>query len=386
MIEKIVTAAQLPGYFRFKMALKNPEKTQRERLAQILRAVGNTQSSRKFRIDSDMNYKQFSQNIPLTDYMYWEKQILSQKLSGANLICYDVKRYQPTSGSSSAHKWIPYSQEFMSELDSATQAWLGDVGRQNPNAFRGAQYWSLSWLPQDQRADRPSNDDLELLPAWKRWFLQKVMAVPSAVTYTDTMQESQFATLAYLAARPDLSLVSVWSPTFWLTLLEQLEQWRPLLAETLNSGIWTLPGFSSPLKAPLNPRAAVILQTFSGVDLFNQLWPNLALISCWDSAGSQTWAQKIREFHPRVRVQGKGLWTTEGVVTVPFQHQYPAATTSHFFEWIDLDSGKISPTWELRKGQMVQPVLTGGHGLLRYKINDALEVTGQLGLTPTFTF
>ncbi|MGE3758742.1 MAG: GH3 auxin-responsive promoter family protein, partial [Pseudobdellovibrionaceae bacterium] len=77
---------------------------------------------------------------------------------------------------------------------------------------------------------------------------------------------------------------------------------------------------------------------------------------------------------------------TEGVFTVPFHPHSPAAPTSHVFEWIDLDSGKLSPTWELRKGQMVQPVLTGGHGLLRYKITDALEVTGQLGLTPTFTF
>lgn len=386
MIRFLVTGSQLPGYWRFRKALNQPESTQREVLSGILGSLSHTGTGQRFGLGSGMTYKEFASAVPVTDYTFWEQDILKQKNNDENQVCPLTERYQPTSGSTSAQKWIPYSKAFMREMDAAIQPWLGDVGLTNPAAFKGSQYWSLSWLPQEQREARPSNDDLELLPAWKRIMLERLMAVPSAVTYTRTMEESQFATLAYLCARRDLSLVSVWSPTFWLTLLDKLTQWREPLAETLASGRWTLPGFSSDLKCPHSGRGSKILRQYQGAELLEHLWPMLAIVSCWDSAGSKTWAQQVRKRHPNVKLQGKGLWATEGVITIPFQGRFPAAITSHFLEWQDLDTNKVYPTWNLRQGQMVQPMLSGGHGLLRYKLNDAVQVTGFMGETPTFEF
>lgn len=386
MIRFLVTGSQLPGYWRFRKALGQPEAAQREQLAAILKSLSHTQTAKRFRLGEKMSYKEFASALPATDYAFWEHEILRQKRGSPDQVCSQTERYQPTSGSTSAQKWIPYSKAFMREMDAAIQPWLGDVGLNHGRAFSGCQYWSLSWLPQEQREARPSNDDLELLPAWKRLMLERVMAVPSAVTYTKTMDESQFSTLAYLCARPDLSLVSVWSPTFWLTLLDKLAQWREPLAATLADGRWALPGWSSELKCPRSARAAHILRKYSGNELTAKLWPRLSLISCWDSAGSRIWAQQVCRRHPGVTLQGKGLWATEGVITIPFQGKYPAAITSHFLEWLDIETQKILPTWELKKGQMVQPLLSGGHGLLRYKLNDAVLVTGHLHETPTFEF
>lgn len=135
-----------------------------------------------------------------------------------------------------------------------------------------------------------------------------------------------------------------------------------------------------------NTYAANILNALTGESLLKKLWPALAQISCWDSAGSEIWTKKVRTKHPGILVQGKGLWATEGVITIPFKDKFPAAVTSHFLEWIDLESQKVLPTWALRKGQRVQPVLTGGHGLLRYKLNDSMEVTGFMDQTPTLEF
>lgn len=386
MIDHAFTAAQLPGYLRFVKALNNPEKAQTQRLSEILKNLSGTSFARTHGLAKVKDYASFAKKIPVTDYLFWEKDILSQRQQGGDILCSKTERYQPTSGSSSAQKWIPYSKGFMTEMDSALQAWLGDLGLRHRPTFRGAQYWSLSWLPQVQRAQRPSNDDLELLPGWKRWFLQKVMAVPSAVTYTSSMEESQFATLAFLASRQDLSLVSVWSPTFWLTLMDLLPGWQKPLAATLRTGRWALPQAKIDIRAPYNPWAADVLENYAGHELFRKLWPQLALISCWDSAASAPWAQKIRQDFPQVQVQGKGLWATEGVITIPFRNKFPAALTSHFLEWIDLDTNKVLPTWELQVGQMVQPLLSGSHGLLRYKLNDSLKVTGKVGMCPSFEF
>lgn len=387
MRSKLITAAQLPGYLKFRSALRNPEAAQLRRLKEILSSLQGTSAFNRLGLSTDMSYKEFHQRVPLSDYSNWEGDIQAQREGNGNSICAETQRYQPTSGSTSSQKWIPYSRCFMNELDAAVEPWLGDIGLRHPQAFRGSQYWSLSWLPEDQRQDRPSNDDAELMPAWKRHFFHKIKAVSSNVTHTSTMEESQFATLASLCARSDLSLVSVWSPTFWLTLLEKLTRWQELLAETLDSGKWALPDFQSKLRAPARAQAAAqILRTFHGPELYQKLWPKLALISCWDSASSELWANKIRALHPAVQVQGKGLWATEGVVTIPFQKTFPAALTSHFLEWIDLQTDQTYPTWKLRPGQLVQPVLSGGHGLLRYKLNDSLLVTGKLENTPTFEF
>ena len=165
-----------------------------------------------------------------------------------------------------------------------------------------------------------------------------------------------------------------------------MESCQPLIADTLESGRWAFPNFDTQLVAPKNKNAAGILRKFSGLDLLNKLWPRLAIISCWDSAGSGEWAQQIRQKHPKAFLQGKGLWTTEGVVTIPFQGQYPVAITSHFFEWMDLESHKIFPTWELREGQVVQPLLSASNGLLRYRINDSVKVTGFVNRTPSMEF
>jgi len=382
----LVLGSQLPGYLRFRSALSRPEKAQLRVLKGVLSTLNGSTIAERYGLTPTMTYDEFAQAIPVTDYAFWEQDILRQKTQGSAELCHDTQRFQPTSGSTSAQKWIPYSKAFLREMDSGIQAWIGDSGLNHRSAFQGCQYWSLSWLPEEQRSSRPSNDDLELLPAWKRVLMEKVMAVPPTVTYTRTMEESQFATLAYLCSRDDLSLVSVWSPTFWLKLVEQLWVWRELLAETLATGRWAYKSLQGQLPAPKSERGARVLRIHSGAELLAQLWPRLGMISCWDSAGSRQWADNLRGLFPHVYLQGKGLWATEGVITIPFQGRFPAAITSHFLEWIDLDSGKVLPTWKLKVGQNVQPLLSGGHGLLRYKLNDSLIVSGMLKNTPTLEF
>lgn len=386
MRSMLVLGSQLPGYLRFRSALRRPEAAQLNALKNVIRALDGTSSADRWKLNTTCSYAQFSARVPVTDYADWEADILSQKQGGRPVVCHETKRYQPTSGSTSGQKWIPYSKTFLRELDAAIQAWIGDTCLADRSIFAGSQYWSLSWLPEDQRQSRPSTDDLELLPHWKRFLLAKLMAVPPTVTCTRTMEESQFATMAYLCSRSDLSLVSVWSPTFWLKLLDLLSEWRMDLAETLESGSWSMPTLTGQLEPPMSASAARLLRSFSGTELLLRLWPHLAMISCWDSASSRSWAQRIQEIHARDLVQGKGLLATEGVVTIPFQGKFVGAITSHFLEWLDLQDGRIRPTWELREGQTVQPLLTGGHGLLRYKLNDSLLVTGFLQETPTFEF
>jgi hypothetical protein len=136
-------------------------------------------------------------------------------------------------------------------------------------------------------------------------------------------------------------------------------------------------------------RAARLLQSWRGEPdpaFFQQLWPLLALVSAWDTAGSARWARQLAGVLPHAAFQGKGLWATEGVVTIPFRGQYPLAVRSHFLEFVDLDTQKPCFAWELRPGQAVRPLLTTGGGLLRYRLEDRLVVRGFVGRTPCLEF
>jgi hypothetical protein len=80
------------------------------------------------------------------------------------------------------------------------------------------------------------------------------------------------------------------------------------------------------------------------------------------------------------------LWATEGVVTIPYEGLYPLAYQSHVYEFERLSDGFVLAPWELREGDEVSPVISGGNGLLRYRLDDRLAVSGFMGEVPCFQF
>ena len=98
----------------------------------------------------------------------------------------------------------------------------------------------------------------------------------------------------------------------------------------------------------------------------------MGLISSWATSTSKFWADELIKLFPNATFIGKGLWATEGVITFPFEGKYPLAVTSHFYEFMDIDSKEIFPAWKLEKDQILKPLLTTGAGLFRYIMNDKI--------------
>jgi hypothetical protein len=117
-------------------------------------------------------------------------------------------------------------------------------------------------------------------------------------------------------------------------------------------------------------------------------------VCAWSAAGTHPprgWADDLRKLLPFTHLQGKGLWATEGVVTFPFRGRYVLAVNSHFYEFRDLESGEVLPSWELgsnpaRRGRVYQPLLTTGSGFFRYELQDRIRLEGFMGECPTFAF
>lgn len=269
------------------------------------------------------------------------------------------------------------------QLFTAAGAWLYDVAKNYPKTLRGKHYWSLSWLPDHQRSMGQTTDDTTLLSTFSHLIQSSFLAVPKKSSLLETCEDSLFATVCYLCAS-NLSLISVWSPTFALELLHIMSRRREEISSILSRGKWQYP-----LKIMKNLKKASVLKQWDGKlegSFFEKLWPDLALISAWDSASSKDMATKLKSLFPKVSFQRKGLWATEGVVSIPINDHSILAANSHFFEFKDLASGELIPCWELEKGAVVQPVLTTGSGLLRYQLDDRVLCTGHMGKLPQLEF
>lgn len=380
------------GQRRFERATLALKDAQLARFRDIMLRVSGSDSGYRYGLTQATPPEEFRLRVPLSDYEDWQPFIKRQRSTGERVLTTDeCTRYQPTSGSTADIKWIPYTPAFLNELDEAINPWMADLYARYPGIRTGRHYWSLSWVPTRLRDHEGSvNDDLQLLPWWKRLFMHHTMAVPQAVSLAPTSELSMFASLCFLCAGRDLTLMSVWSPTFLLSLLDQLSDRRHDVAQVLDQGHWGewAPHFGT-LTAPRNRTNSALLRNWDGqvnAALTQQLWPELALISAWDTSSSESWAKKLRVLFAHSDFQGKGLWATEGVVTIPHGAHYPLALQSHFYEFENLDNGQILFSWELVLGMRVRPIMTSANGLLRYRTNDQLMVDGFINQCPTLRF
>ncbi|MFT7184642.1 MAG: hypothetical protein ACI84K_000008 [Pseudohongiellaceae bacterium] len=378
---------------KFYRASQRVKTTQLTILEGLLKNIEGTQSANRLGLIQDSDLASFQQQVPISDYEDWQALIERQQNGQESVLSnFSCERYQPTSGSTSKIKWIPYNQPFLDELDHAIGPWVSDLYARFPSIRQGRHYWSLSWVPSDLRNKITSsiNDDLQLLPWWKRLFMTGSMAVPESISLAKTSEESSFATACYLVACHDLSFISVWSPTFALSLLQLIKDKKVLIEEVLSTGDWpsSYAGLNY-LTAPENRQTSLILNKWDGevnAAFTQQVWPKLGLISAWDTSSSAIWADKLRALFAHSQFQGKGLWATEGVISIPYQGQYPLAITSHFYEFEDLDTQKIHTSWQLKTGQNVRPIISTANGLLRYAMKDQLKVTGFINECPCLEF
>jgi hypothetical protein len=383
------------GHYRSKFVKSSHdlEAVQSDILRAIVAQIRSCPAHLESNLSEDDDWYSFSQKVEPTSYSDWQHWIEKGLNDGSNYLSASlVERHQPTSGSTSNIKWIPYTKKFLSEINSALMPWIADIYQRHPGVSVGKHYWSISWIPTDLRKDVDDNvnDDLKILPWWERVIAERYMAVPESVARAESSDDTLFANLAWLVACEDLSFLSIWSPTFALSLIEAIGQYRFELVEVLERGDWQARSASLKLTpCPRAPRRAALLRQCDdpySKDFLYALWPKLALISCWDTASSKVWADRLGALFPHAAVEGKGLWATEGAVTIPFQGRYPLAATSHFYEFLDLESDQIVPSWKLEKGMMVSPLISSGAGLLRYRLNDRLEVTGHFNQLPCFEF
>jgi hypothetical protein len=313
------------------------------------------------------DYEKFCNNNPLTTYEHYAEQFLQLRNGNSKI------HFVPTSGSTNKIKWIPYNKKFKNELSHASGPWLFDLYTRYPEINYGKHFWSLSWIPNDLRISHHS-DDLNVFSFFEKLVLSNTMALDSKVAFAPTLEEAFIESSLSLMVNK-ITLISVWSPTFLLEQLDIIFTHKDVIISKLKK----LKKFENKIR--ILEKHFVLTSSFC-----NEMWPDLKMISSWDTGTSKSFADKLMKYFPGVQFQGKGLWATEGVVTIPFEDKFPLAYLSHFYEFEILDTSEIIPSWELKLGMKAKVIMTTASGLTRYRTGDVVLVESFFNSIPCLKF
>ncbi|MCP4697185.1 MAG: GH3 auxin-responsive promoter family protein [Gammaproteobacteria bacterium] len=345
----------------------------------------NTRYGRKYHFDSIASIEDYRKNVPLVRFEDIDAYIkLIERGEADVLFSGRAIAFERSSGSSGKEKLIPYSTESLRDFRIAILPWLSALARQF-DISSGSAYWAVSPATRQEEytsggipVGMPDTAYLgeELMP-----FFAGSSAVPHWVAGISEIQDWQLATLYYLLSRNDLVMISVWSPTFLLLLIEALSTRRDELAELLKQG-----GERCGHALAANASAYNRLTAYLDNKEVKTLWPELRVISCWSDASSKPFYQTLQMHLPGVAFQAKGLLSTEGVVTVPDRNNKQVlAMESGFFEFLDQrDCSKLAH--ELAAGNRYQVVMTTSGGLYRYRTGDHVICEGYQYGKPVLRF
>lgn len=378
-------AKSCSGHHRsFMAALDRVEETQKRYLFRLVRTNADTRFGKYHHFDEISSPEDYRQSVPVSKYEDYLLYLQAVAAGESGVLTTDtVELFQPTSGTISASKLVPYTRTLKAEFQRAIGPWVAHLFDRKPGLLRGSAYWSIS-PPVRQpgthgRVRVGFDDDAEYLGFLGKRLFAQVCPVPPDVVTSPDMETFFRRTLLCLIMAEDLALISVWSPTFLLVLLDKLIEYRDEILYQLSA--------SRVDGAPARAKRIKVLMPGQNAD-FESIWPHLSLISCWADGPSSSYADEIRKRLPHVEIQGKGLVATEAFVSLPLlEGSDPVlAVESHFFEFRDVVTGAIRFSHELTHGRTYSVIVTTGGGLYRYALGDLVQVTGFIGQAPALRF
>lgn len=403
LVYRALNTLPLAGFWRaarqFDAALHNPEAVQSDLLFRLLRQNQSCVYGMQHSFATIRSVREYQERVPIVSYDDISGWVERMKAGERGVLTSErLLMFEKSSGSVSAAKYVPYTRTLRAQFHAALGPWITDLYHSFPGLACGCSYWLVTPLSREQERTQGGTpvgfeSDAEYFGPLHRWLLQKTMAVPAELASVPGLDNCVYLTLRFLLQARSLTFISVWNPSFLQILLKQLELQGERLVRDLLADKVSVRGplpwrITNSLKRDASQAGNLRAMLGRGRIEPKVLWPQLELISCWASAASAAMKSEIERGLPGVAIQGKGLLATEGVVSIPIEKYKGcvAAVTSHFLEFLDLESGACRLVSELERGGEYSVVLTTGGGFWRYQLGDRVRVTGFAGRTPVLEF
>ena len=212
--------------------------TQEKILLEILKTNKNTEYLKIFETESQIlnaeNEKEliekFQNKIPIVNYEDIKEFVEKEKSGENNVLLSDkIKLFELTSGSTSDVKYIPYTEKFLKSYMNGVFAWIYNLYQNNKRLFFGSSYWSVSPILKREAVTSGGirvgiEDDTSYFDKVSAFFLNKLFTVPKEIKNIQNMEDFLLITAVFLLLLENLTMISVWSPSFLMILLDFIEK------------------------------------------------------------------------------------------------------------------------------------------------------------------
>lgn len=240
------------SYKDFVFNIKSKSKireTQVKILLEILKTNKNTEYLKTFETEKQIlsaeNEKEliekFQNKILIVNYENVKEFVEREKSGESNVLLSDkIKLFELTSGSTSDVKYIPYTENFLKSYMNGVFSWLYDLYQNNKNLFLGSSYWSVSPILKREAVTSGGirvgiEDDTSYFDKISAFFLNKLFTVPKEIKNTQNMEDFLLITAVFLLLSENLAMISVWSPSFLMILLDFIEKNHKAICKILKS-------------------------------------------------------------------------------------------------------------------------------------------------------
>jgi len=377
------------NWFGVKMTASRLEKVQAKNLRTILKRNKHTDFGKRYCFEKMYDVTDFVSSVPKHSYEDFQGDI-NQIMAGKKKVLTreEISHLAISSGTCAASKLIPFTQSFRKEYNRAINAWLFDLYLQYPKLMAGTQFWIISPTTEtdsyDSKVPVGFLSDKSYLGRISGYLMRLVMCAPDDLSKIHHQESYIYKLCYYLLRDRDLRLISVWNPSLLMTIISYLRKYyRKIIVDLAHEGSVTP-------KSNVASRRSNELRHLGGEcpDNLTRIWPHLQLISCWDRLWAGIFIPTLQSYFPGVKIQGKGLLATEGIVSIPWKNlPYPMlAFNAHFYEFKSLSDMQVYLSHELTVGNLYEVLLTTSAGFYRYKLKDVVEVKGFYKAVPLVDF
>lgn len=396
--------SNLAKYFLFIFNINRVEARQSRILKNYVKNNRDTYFGKNYNFINIKSVQDFQNNVPIFSYENYLKYINKIKKGDTQVLTKErVLFLEPTSGSTAASKYIPYTDTLKKEFQNGLGAWIVDMFLHNPSLFFGKAYWLITPNIKNNPGDIVGfDDDSEYLGFFGRLLATKLLVMPNEVSKLNDQNSFFYVTLLFLLKNKNIAFISIWSPTILGLFIEYFENnFDQLLVDLargkINKHILIDDDLRLILEKYLSPcpqraqeiRSLIKNNQLDVDDKYSKIWPKLKLISCWADGNSKKYLDDIKKYFPQVKIQAKGLIATECFISFPWGKSGSniLSINSHFFEFESLDQDqKIYLAHQLKLGFRYQTIVTTGGGLYRYRLGDVIEVIAFDKQTPVLKF